>query len=147
MSGGYELARSDFDEAIRLDPAGAEAYSGRGSTLVALGQFRAAVKDAEESVLHGDIEAHLVYTAARTLAQAAQSAAREPRPRGKPDLNIIRDYQDRAMKFLRQAFELTPPEARAAFWREVVEPDPALSGIRRLAEYARLAQSYGPPPP
>jgi serine/threonine protein kinase/Flp pilus assembly protein TadD len=146
MSGGYELARSDFDEAIRLDSAGADAYSGRGSTLVALGHYRAAVLDAEESLRHGDIEAHLVYTAARTLAQAAQSAAREPRPRGKPDLNLIRDYQDRAMKFLRQAFELTPREARAAFWREVVEPDPALNGIRRLAEYARLAQSYGPPP-
>ena len=118
-----------------------------GPPWSALGEHREAVLDAEESLRHGDIEAHLVYTAARTMAQAAQSAAREPRPRGKPDLDAIRAYQDRAMKLLRQAFELTPSSGRAAFWRDVVEPDPALSGIRRLSEYARLAQKYGPPAP
>ena len=108
--------------------------------LVAIGQHRAAVLDAEESLRHKDIDAHLVYTAARTMAQAAQSAAREPRARGKPDLLTIRAYQDRAMELLRQVFELKPREDRAAFWREVVEPDPGLSGIRRLSEYARLVR-------
>jgi eukaryotic-like serine/threonine-protein kinase len=147
FTGAYQLARSDFDEAIRLDPAGADAYSGRGSTLVALGYYREAVLDAEESLRHGDIEAHMVYNAARTLAQAAQSAARESRPRGKPDLNTIRAYQDRAMKLLRRVLELTPHEGRAAFWRDVVEPDPALSGIRRLSEYARMGQTYAQPAP
>ena len=147
VKGAYQLARSDFDEAIRLDPKGADGYSGRGSTLVSLGEYRAAVLDAEESLRHGDIEAHLVYTAARTIAQAAQSAAREPRPRGKPDLDAIRGYQDRAMKLLRQTFEQTPSSGRAAFWREVVDPDPALGGIRRLSEYGRLAQTYGSPAP
>lgn len=143
VNGAYQLARSDFDEAIRLDPGGADAYSGRGSTLIAMGDYRGAVLDTEESLRHGDIEAHMVYTAARTMAQAAQSAARESRPRGKPDVNAIRAFQDRAIKLLWQALELTPREARAAFWRDVVEPDPALSGIRRLANYARLGETYG----
>ena len=147
FNGAYPLARIDFDEAIRLDPKGADGYSGRGSTLISIGDYRAAVLDAEESLRHGDMEVHLVYTAARIMAQAAQSAAREPRIRGKPDLDAIRAYQDRAMKLLRQAFDQTPSSGRAAFWREVVGPDPALSGIRRLSEYARLAQKYGPPAP
>jgi eukaryotic-like serine/threonine-protein kinase len=147
VNGAYPLARIDFDEAIRLDPAAAEGYSGRGSTLIALGDYRSAVLDAEESLRHGDIEAHLVYTAARIMAQAAQAVAGEPRIRGKPDLDAIRAYQDRAIKLLRRAFEQTPSSGRAAFWREVVNPDPELSGIRRLSEYARLAQKYGPPAP
>jgi tetratricopeptide (TPR) repeat protein len=147
MKGAFQLARSDFDEAIRLNPTGADGYSGRGSTLIAIGDHRAAVLDAEESLRHGDTDAHLVYTAARIMAQAAQSAAREPRVRGKPDLDAIRAYQDRAANLLRQAFEQTPSSGRAAFWREVVESDPALSGIRRLSEYARLAQKYGLPAP
>jgi serine/threonine protein kinase/tetratricopeptide (TPR) repeat protein len=147
VTGAYQLARSDFDEAIRLDPTRADAYGGRGSTLVALGNYREAVIDAEESLRHGDIEAQLVYTAARTMAQAAQSAVREARPRGKPDVNTIRAYQDRAVKLLRQVMELTPREARANFWRDVVESDPKLNGIRRLSEYARLGRTYGPPAP
>ena len=149
--GRYQLARRDFDEAIRLDPASGDAYGGRGSTLAALGDHREAVLDAEESLRHGDIEAHLVYTAARTMAQAAQSAAKEPRPRGKPDLNAIRAYQDRAVKLLRQAIEQTPREARAAFWRDVVEPDPASQRdpptfrICTIGREIRAASSLMPP--
>ncbi len=147
VTGAYQLARSDFEEAIRLDPAGGEAYSGRGSALAALGLYREAVRDAEESLRHGDAEAHMVYNAARTMAQAAQSAAREPRPRGKPDLNAIRAFQDRAIALLRRAIEETAPETRSAFWHNVVQPDPALTSIRRLSEYARLAETYRPQGP
>src|SRR5262249_51658043 len=60
MSEAFELARVDFDDAIRHDPANAEAYGGRASALVAIGHYRAAVLDAEESLHHGDIEPHLV---------------------------------------------------------------------------------------
>ncbi len=146
-SGAYQMARRDFDEAIRLDPSSADAYCGRGSTLAALGLFREAVLDAEESLRHGEIEARIVYTAARTMAQAVESASKELRPRVRPDLDAIRAYQDRAVKLLGQALEQTPRELRAAFWRDVVQTDPAIAVIRRLSEYARLAEKYGPPPP
>ena len=37
VSGAPKLARHDFEEAIRLDPSSADAYSGRGAAVVALG--------------------------------------------------------------------------------------------------------------
>ncbi len=141
VTGGDRLARHDFELAIEIDPSSGEAYAGRGSALAALGQFREAVRDAEESLHHGDIEPHLLYTAARTMAQAAGSAAKEPRPRGKVDVRAIRAYQDRAVEFLRRVVERTPRERRTAFWRDVVEGDPAFNSIRRLSEYARLAEA------
>jgi eukaryotic-like serine/threonine-protein kinase len=147
VTGAYQLARNDFDEAIRLDPASGEAFGGRASSLAAMGQFREAVRDAEESLRHGDAEPHLLYTAARTLAQAASAAAKEPRPRGKPDVNAIRAYQDRSLVLLRRVVEQTPRESRTAFWRDVVEPDPAFNSIRRLSDYARLAEANGLPGP
>jgi tetratricopeptide (TPR) repeat protein len=146
VTGAHQLACHDFEEAIRLDPSSGEAYAGRGSSRAALGQFREAVRDAEESLRHGDVEPHLFYTAARTMAQAASSAAQEPRPRGKPDMNAIHAYQDRAVQFLRRVVEQTPRETRTAFWCDVVEPDPAFNSIRRLSEYARLAEANRPPP-
>jgi hypothetical protein len=147
VTGADKLARRDFEDAIRLDPASGDAYGGRGSILAATGQYREAALDAEESLRHGDAEAHIVYTAARTMAQVAQSAAKEPRLRGKPDLNAIRAFQDRAVGLLRRAIEQTPGDKRTAFWRNVVQPDPAFNSIRRLSEYVRLAETYRPKGP
>ena len=147
MTGAIQLARRDFEEALKLDPNSGDAYAGRGSTRAAQGQHREAVRDAEESLRHGDVEPHVVYTAARTIAQAAQAAATEPRVRGKPDLGAIRSYQDRAMELLRRAIEQMPREARSAFWRDVVHSDPAINSIRRLSAYARLAELCRPPAP
>ncbi len=147
VTGANEPARRDFEDAIRLDPACGDAYGGRGSILAAMGQYREAALDAEESLRHGDAEAHIVYTAARTMAQVAESAAKEPRHRGKPDLYAIRAFQDRAVGLLRRAIEQTPGEKRTAFWRNVVQPDPAFNSIRRLSEYVRLAETYRPKGP
>jgi eukaryotic-like serine/threonine-protein kinase len=141
MKRANDLARRDFDEAIRIDPGSGEAYAGRGSTLAALGQYREAARDAEESLRHGDVEAQLVYTAARTMAQAAGGLVQEQRPRGKPDMGAIRAYQDRALELLRRVIDQTPQETRNAFWRDVVETDPAFSSIRRLSEYTRMAEA------
>ena len=51
------------------------------------------------------------------------------------------------MTLLRRAIEQRSPETRSAFWRDVVQTDPALTSIRRLSEYARLAEVYRPPGP
>ena len=71
VSGAPHLALRDFEEAIRLDPSSGDAYSGRGSALVALGRCREAVADAEESLRHGESDARSHYSAARILALAA----------------------------------------------------------------------------
>ena len=48
-------------------------------------------------------------------------------------------------EFLRRVVEQTPRETRTAFWRDVVETDPAFNSIRRLSEYARMAEANRPP--
>ena len=50
----FRPAVHDFDEAIRLAPTNADAYSGRGLARARLGQHRDAVSDAEEALKHGD---------------------------------------------------------------------------------------------
>src|SRR5262249_45885908 len=50
VSGAPKLALNDFDEAIRLDPSNGDSYSGRGSALAALGQYREAERDALDSL-------------------------------------------------------------------------------------------------
>ena len=142
VSGASELARRDFEEAIRLDTSNGDAYSGRGSALVALGHYQDAVADAEESLRHGEPEARLLYNAARILAQAADLAGKEASRQTRPDLAFVRRYQDRALKLLGQAIERTPLEQRPVFWREVIRTDHALSSIRRLPEYARWSAEY-----
>ena len=140
--GPRQLARRDFEEAIRLDTSNGDAYSGRGSALVALGHYQDAAADAEESLRHGEPEPRLLYNAARILAQAAELAGKEASRQARPDLASVRRYQDRALKLLGQAIERTSLEQRPAFWREVVRADHALSSIRRLPEYARWAAEY-----
>jgi eukaryotic-like serine/threonine-protein kinase len=147
VSGAAPLARHDFEEAIRRDPTSAEAYGGRGSALIALGQFREAAAAAEESARRGASEPRTLYNAARTLAQAADAASGEAGRRGRTDVAVIRRYRDRAVQLLGQALERTAADQRAAFWREVVQTDQALRVIRRLPGYGEIAAKYGSPPP
>jgi eukaryotic-like serine/threonine-protein kinase len=143
VAGAPQLALRDFDEAIRLGPSSGDAYSGRGSALIALGRFREAVSDAEESLRHGEPEARIHYSAARILAQAALSARQDPHPRKPSELTTVQIYQDRALTLLGQAVERTPPDERAAFWREVVHSDRVFTTIRRLPTFARIAAAAG----
>ena len=142
VSGAAQLARRDFEEAIRLDTSNRDAYSGRGSALVALGHYQDATADAEESLRHGEPEPRLLYNAARILAQAAESAGKEASRQARPEWASVRRYQDRALKLLGQALERTSREQRPVFWREVIRADRALSSIRRLPQYARWTAEY-----
>jgi hypothetical protein len=51
--------------------------------------------------------------------------------------------QARAEALLAEALRLTPEADRAAFWRDVVCGDPALTLLRRGAVYASLDLQYG----
>src|SRR5262249_6207257 len=71
-------ARQDFEKAVELDPANGDAYAGRGYTQVKLGDYRKAVRDAEEALRRVPAEnekaveaRRLRYNAARIYAQAA----------------------------------------------------------------------------
>ena len=147
VSGAPQLALRDFEEAIRLDPSSGDAYSGRGSALVALGRCREAVADAEESLRHGESEARLHYSAARILAQAAESAKEEPNRHALSDATAAESQRDRALDLLGQAVEQTSPQERAAFWSNVVQSDHAFTAIRRHPAYARIGMAAALPRP
>jgi serine/threonine protein kinase/tetratricopeptide (TPR) repeat protein len=142
-SGAPQLARRDFDEVIRLDTCSADGYCGRASALLDLGLYRDAVGDAEQALRRATRDARLSYSAARILAQAATAAQKQPRPRSQLEPADVTRYQERAVALLGDALEHTPPDRRDSFWRDYVRGDQALTAIRRLPGFARLAGQYG----
>jgi hypothetical protein len=59
---------------------------------------------------------------------------------------VVEAYQERAQALLRRALEAIPPgEPRAAFWRDVVQVDPALEAIRKWHQFSQLAGQFGRP--
>ena len=115
VSGAPQLALRDFEEAIRLDPSSGDAYSGRGSALVALGRCREAVADAEESLRHGESEARMYYSAARILAQAAEYAKQEPRPRKPSELDQSSDLPGSRLDVARPGGRANSPARACRF--------------------------------
>jgi hypothetical protein len=47
-------------------------------------------------------------------------------------------YQDIAVQLIRAALEREAPEKRAAFWRDTIQPDPALKAIQRRLKFEEL---------
>jgi tetratricopeptide (TPR) repeat protein len=125
------LSLRDFDRAIELDPDNSDAYEGRGSARVRLGDHRAAVVDAETALRLGTPGERLSYNAARIYAQAALAVTSEVRQKGRDAVDLANKYQDRAVALATEAMRQVPPERLAAFWRNQVQADPALQTIAR----------------
>jgi tetratricopeptide (TPR) repeat protein len=135
-----QLALEDFEQAIRLDGSNDDALSGRGSARVLLGQHRAAVADAEESLRHGEPNSRRYYLAGRIHARAAVAAANEVRQAGRAAVALTASYQDRAVTLIGEAVRRTPPGQRAAFVHDQVFTDPALRPILRRLRFEGLAE-------
>jgi tetratricopeptide (TPR) repeat protein len=131
-------ALRDFREAIRLDSTNADAYVGRGLALAALGQHSEAVADAARGVTIADSTARRLYSAARIHALSASLAAAEATVDGRSARSLSADYQNIAVRLLREAVQHETPEKRASFWREIIQPDPAFSAIRRRLNFKDL---------
>ena len=129
----------DFERAIRLDGSNGETYSGRGSARVLMGQHRAAVADAEESLRRGEPNARMYYLAGRIYARAASTAAGEVRQAGRSAVALTASYQDRAVALIREAVRRHPAGQRAAFVRDQVFTDPALRPILHRLKFEELA--------
>ncbi|MBV8314537.1 MAG: tetratricopeptide repeat protein, partial [Planctomycetaceae bacterium] len=125
------LALEDFERALRLDGSNSDAYSGRGAARVLLGQHRAAVADAEESLRHGEPSSRMYYLAGRIHARAASAAAGEVRKVGRSAMDLTAFYQDRAVALIREAVRRHPAGRRAAFVRDQILADPALQPLQR----------------
>jgi tetratricopeptide (TPR) repeat protein len=125
------LALHDFEAVLQLDGSRADAYNGRGSARLRLGEHREAVADAEKALSLGKPDAQLFYRAARVYALAAVVVAAEVSKNGRESLNFRAHYQERAATLLGETLKQMPEAERAEFLREVIEKDPSLRVLRR----------------
>ena len=136
-----QLALRDFERVLALDHASADGHNGRGYARVRLGDCRKAVEDADRALkLSPARNSRNIYNASRTYAQAAAKIVDDRLQQPTRVQELRQQYQDRAVNLLRDALNSLPSDARAGFWKRTVEPDPALSPVRRSPGYLRLAQ-------
>jgi eukaryotic-like serine/threonine-protein kinase len=133
-----KLALADFEAALKLDPADGDAMSGRGTAHVRLGDSARSVADAREAIRLAKGDPRVTYNAARIYALAASSTAAEVGENGRQARLLADRYQDAAVHLIREALQGQPPENRATFWRDTIQPDPALKAIRRRLKFEDL---------
>jgi tetratricopeptide (TPR) repeat protein len=138
----WQLALRDFEEAVRLDPAYVEAYTGRGYVRVKRGQYREAAADAGRAARLGPKTPESRFNLACLFAQAAGRAGAAADP---TDGDALKGHcQERALDLLRRALGDLPAGERLPFWRGNAA-DPDLDPIRGSAEFRRLEAAYAGP--
>jgi tetratricopeptide (TPR) repeat protein/tRNA A-37 threonylcarbamoyl transferase component Bud32 len=140
-----KLALADFDAAIAIDSSDANAYCGRGTAHARLGDHRSAVADAHQALRLDKTNPRLTYNAARIYALAAPLASAEPGVNGRSARSLAATYQDTALQLVKAAVEREAPEKRVTFWKEIIQPDPALSAIRRRLTYEEVMATIRKP--
>jgi hypothetical protein len=136
------MALRDFEEAIRLDPEYADAYTGRGLVRVRLGDCHGGVADAEEALRRGPVGSRLFYNAARIYAQALVRPTADSSSPHRSSAPTRPEYRDRSLLLLKRALELQHAGRRGAFWRDYVQADSAFAPLRHTPRYAQLANEY-----
>lgn len=131
------LALDDFAAALELTGDHAEALAGRGLARIRLGDWRAAVADAEASVRLAqeasrervDPEAlrQAYLNAARIYSLAVEFAASDVSREGERAVSRYRSYRTRALDLLQQALKWVPESERAR-----LREDPALRALGRV---------------
>ena len=129
-------ALEDFEEVLKDAPNNVDALAGRGNAQIHLAGWRTPWPTPRPLSITSD---RLLYDVARIYALAvahielklrAGQDTRRPVPNG-----ILHEQGWR----LPRTYPAAPsPEKRAAFWREVVQNDPALASIRRSRIYIRF---------
>ena len=136
------LAKKDFDEALKLEPKNGDLVSGRGFARALLGDTKAAIADAEESLKLGIPGDELrgrpacSYNAACIYAQAAACSAFGPPDDSEKQATVMR-YQDRAVELIGQALAALPPEARTGFLKQATN-DAVLEPIKNYPPFVKL---------
>src|SRR5438105_13720512 len=99
---------------------------------MALGLVSEAIQDAEAAVGRGPRSATLFLNAACIYGQAAGQEQAQRTPPHLRQATATR-YAERAERLVRAALdELPQEEERKAFWRQSVQPEPALAPARHL---------------
>jgi tetratricopeptide (TPR) repeat protein len=137
----WKPALRDFEEAIRRNPTAADAYIGRGLGRAALGDYRAAVADAQEALRLAPSSPEMVHNVACIWASALDQVGRDPNAR-EPRV-LAEQYREGALQALRQALSMLPADERGPFWRDKMRSDAALASVRASPEFRHLDQEYG----
>jgi tetratricopeptide (TPR) repeat protein len=143
----FWTAVNDFDKSIGLAPANGDAYLGRGLARARLGLYHDAEVDAEKALKYGDATPLFAFRVARIYSQAALAVSLEARSkRENADRSFLR-YQDLAVTNVRLALKRTPAPQRPAFFRETIQPDPAMKAISKRLRSLESLQIDQPAPP
>lgn len=124
-----QLALADFDEAIKQNPDNGDSYNGRGYARVMLGDYAAAVKDADDATVRGPKAFEIYYNAATIFSQAVAAVRRDKKLDDEARTPLVRQFTSRAIELLRQSAEIFGPQNRPLFLR-TINGDSSLDPIR-----------------
>jgi eukaryotic-like serine/threonine-protein kinase len=137
------LALDDFENASRLDPANAAAYSGRGNVLSELDQPELAMVDADRSLRLDSGSPLNLLRCARIYARAADAEIAQARS-GKVASVSPREYRDKAVNLLGRAIRANSRANRRSFDLDKVRQDPGFRMVRRDPRIVALLREPGP---
>ena len=133
-------AEADFTAAAGQQSELGEAYVGRATARIRLGRPQSALEDVERWARLGPETDRLLFAAARVYALAAAEAGEAT---GKNTSLASARYDRQAVRLLGRALEERKTEDRRRdFWREVLEPEPALGRVLWHGELQKWAEKY-----
>jgi tetratricopeptide (TPR) repeat protein len=136
----WKPALRDFEEALRRDPQGGEAHTGRGLARIMLGDCRGAVDDAAEALRRKPTTPEMMHNTACIFALAAGKVDGDSGEANRQALAAR--YRERALATIAVSLAMLPPGERAAFWRHKVLPDKALDPIRGCPDFRQWVKQY-----
>jgi tetratricopeptide (TPR) repeat protein/tRNA A-37 threonylcarbamoyl transferase component Bud32 len=141
LAGAAGLAVRDFDAALRIDPADGRALSGRALANVQLKRIDEAIADAKGSANANVRDPRMLFHSARVYAQAAVALESEP-TRNQAGWAAAGRYRVEAIELINRALSLVPESERAAFWRDVIQPDTAIEPLRKSKHFLQLVSQF-----
>ena len=141
-----EIALSDYNEGIKLNPNDRELYAGRAYVQALLGDHKGAAKDVGTATGGtGQIPWPVRVNCAGAMAQAYR-VAKNPLSGGKPsDPQTQEKYLLMVWGLLENAMNSFPPEKRGAWWSSFVEPDDAFDPVRGMTDWNNLKKRCSTP--
>jgi tetratricopeptide (TPR) repeat protein len=133
-----ELARHDFEEAIRRGPHSGVAHLARGLARLRSGRHIEAAEDAETAARLEPGNPRLLYDAACLMAQAAGQVQATGLSATRRERERRARYQDRSVALLRGSLLHLPAGQRARFWNDTVKSERSLAPVRDTAGYRQL---------
>lgn len=149
----YEFAEADFDEAIKRQPDNADNYTGRGYARVQLGDYEAAIADAELAVERArpdQADKHRVwvhyFNAATIYGQAFIKAGLDSSLSEAEQMERQATYVTEVAQLLDKAREVAPTEFHGRVL-DFIKNESAFDAVRDSEEFKAAVQRFAPEQP